>query len=241
LSGVAAQIGETLWQILHPDARSSVPPDFVTRHLLVTPDTVGVWSRRGSVLAYKPSAKARAEKNHDLFRKIVDLAGGVHALSKPHPSIKERVRRTDELTRRASETSHDLALPESRLLARFFEATNLTASLQTLRDLNMQSNTHTIGEVQTKVEWLEVFIVGFYATELANIVMHHVRLPHWGSVLTILARFGIHLRNHLRLGTMEACHVQKAFLDPAVADYFIGRRPSLDMVQTSGGCYHNPP
>jgi hypothetical protein len=78
-------------------------------------------------------------------------------------------------------------LPESRLLARFLEATNLTGSLQTLRDLNMQSNTHTIGEVQTKVEWLEVFIVGFYATERANIVMHHVRLPHWGSVLTILA------------------------------------------------------
>lgn len=81
------------------------------------------------------------------------------------------------------------ALPENRLLGRFFEALGLRELLAALRDLNLAAaekarnenlskqteelikHTKTVASVQVKVEWLEVFIVGFYTTELAKIVV----------------------------------------------------------------------
>src|SRR5205814_4215778 len=49
---LAEQIGRTLWRALDGPG-VGVPSDFVQRHLVVDRDSVGVWSRRGVVLACK--------------------------------------------------------------------------------------------------------------------------------------------------------------------------------------------
>ncbi len=51
--GLARQIGETLWQVLYPEKPGSMPQDFEQHHLVVTPDSVGVWGDRGIAVAQK--------------------------------------------------------------------------------------------------------------------------------------------------------------------------------------------
>ena len=75
-------------------------------------------------------------------------------------------------------------MPESELLRRFYEASGIDELLNTLRDLNQTAaeqlrrqrmeeqarktgeSTETVAEVQSKLEFLEVFIVGVYALEM---------------------------------------------------------------------------
>lgn len=187
---MSAQIGETLWRALHPDAGEGTPTDFLTRHLLVNRDWVGVWSRRGIVIAFKPAAEEKARAIERRFRELASLARSVEVFieSRVGP-IHETVAEGEELTRAAARVSHELALPENRLLGRFFDALGLRELLGALRDLNLAAadkasreqaeqqtkeltrHTRTVADVQVKVEWLEIFIVGFYATELAKIIV----------------------------------------------------------------------
>ncbi len=53
---VAEQIGRLLWRVLDPDSRSTVPTDFVERHLIRKAKWVGIWSRQGIVIATKAGA-----------------------------------------------------------------------------------------------------------------------------------------------------------------------------------------
>ncbi len=88
------------------------------------------------------------------------------------------------LARDAARIKHKLTLPHSDLLRRFYDATGIDELLSTLRDLNQNAaeylrrrkmdeqasktreSTETVAEVQTKLEYLEVFIVGVYAIEM---------------------------------------------------------------------------
>jgi hypothetical protein len=88
------------------------------------------------------------------------------------------------LARTAARIKHNLTLPHSDLLRRFYDATGIDELLTTLRDLNQtaaehlrreqmdeqasktRESTETVAEVQTKLEYLEVFIVGVYALEM---------------------------------------------------------------------------
>ena len=58
-SGLAEQIGETLWQVLYPDLQGAKPHDFAERHLVVAPQCVGVWGDRGIAVAYRAEPGAR--------------------------------------------------------------------------------------------------------------------------------------------------------------------------------------
>jgi hypothetical protein len=87
-------------------------------------------------------------------------------------------------------------LPENRILSRFFEAIRLGEVLSTLRAIHgaaaervrnekleqqtaeFTRHTATVADVQTKVEWLEVFFVGFYATELSRILTELLEFRH---------------------------------------------------------------
>jgi len=212
---MAEQIGETLWRVLHPDFGAGTPTDFIPRHLLVSRDWVGVWSRRGVVVAFKPTAEKKAKAMEDRFRDLVSLArsveGFIESGSRP---VNETVVEGDQLTRAAARVSHELALPENRILSRFFEALGLREVLAALRDLNLAAaersrrdeldrqtrelirHTKTVASVQRKVEWLEIFIVGFYATELAKMIVEGLDSGNWriptaagiaGMVLAVLA------------------------------------------------------
>lgn len=99
-------------------------------------------------------------------------------------SVAKIVAKGEDLARRAAQVKHNLTLPDRDLLRRFYDAIGIDELLGTLRDLNqtaagylrgekideqtgrMEESTRTVAEVQSKLEWLEVFIVGFYATEM---------------------------------------------------------------------------
>ncbi len=207
LSGRAAsQIGETLWQLLNPETGEGTPTDFIARHLLVSRDWLGIWSRRGVMIAFKPAAAQKAKTLESRFRELVSLARDVESFIEPGSrAIPDIISRGEELTRRVARVEHSLAFPDSRLLSRFFDAIKLGELLGTLHDLNLAAaekmrrnkldaqteelgrNTATVAEVQTKVEWLEIFIVGFYATELAQIIVDHLRLRDGPALLSIIA------------------------------------------------------
>src|SRR5205085_10587109 len=113
---------------------------------------------------------------------------------------------------------HSLVLPENRLLGRFFEAIGLHELLKTLREVNFAAadnvrnemidaqtgeltrHTATVADVQTKVEWLEVFFVGFYATELSRIITELLGLTnHVALIVIVLVGFSFTLAASLTL------------------------------------------
>lgn len=205
---MSVQIGETLWRVLHPDPGKGTPTDFVTRHLLVNRDWVGVWSRRGIVIAFKPAAEGNVQAIERRFRELASLARRVEVfIGVEVLPIHETVAKGEELTRAAARVCHELALPENRLLSRFFDALGLRELLGALRDLNLAAadraareqlaqqtmelmrHTKTVADVQVKVEWLEIFIVGFYATELAKIILEtgRVLIPLAAGIVSMAA------------------------------------------------------
>lgn len=83
----AAQAGRQLWQFLYTDARGGVPTDFISRHLILDPDIVCVWGRRGIGMAAKPAAKSRTESVQQLLEiltKVATVAGDQIAALKIH-------------------------------------------------------------------------------------------------------------------------------------------------------------
>jgi hypothetical protein len=57
---LAEQIGRQLWPFLEPAGVRTLPSDFVTRHLIVAPSRVLIWSRRGVVVAHMAAGEADA-------------------------------------------------------------------------------------------------------------------------------------------------------------------------------------
>ncbi len=219
--GLSLQIGETMWQVLYPDLNGAAPPDFAQRHLVVAPRYIGVWGDRGIAIAYKPQLHAAATDEDDGgeqdFRDVITVARKIDALisdgaAPGEPQIRfadepgsqadlarlnraeDLAARGEKLARDAARIKHNLSLPESDLLRRFYEATGIDDLLSTLRDLNQNSaehirrekmeeqarklgeSTETVAEVQSKLEWLEVFIIGVYAIEMINAYAERLKL-----------------------------------------------------------------
>jgi hypothetical protein len=100
----------------------------------------------------------------------------------------------EELSRRAAQVKHWLTLPDRDLFRRFYEAINIDQLLTTLRDLTQSAAEHIrrhdqaelakktesradeVVRMQRKLEWLEVFIVGFFAVGIIDIITRHVKL-----------------------------------------------------------------
>jgi hypothetical protein len=100
----------------------------------------------------------------------------------------------EELARRAAQVKHSLTLPDRDLFRRFYEAINVDQLLETLRDLTHAATEHLrryqlaeqakqiesradgVARVQSKLEWLEVFIVGFFAVGIIDVITRHVNL-----------------------------------------------------------------
>jgi len=202
VGGMARQVGGDLWPLLNPNAREGVPSDFTERHLFFTPDWLGVWSRRGVMVAFKQSAGERALDLEQGFQKLADLARRaelfIHSEMVPSANLADVVSEGNELMRDVALRSHDMALPDNRLLSRFFEAIQLDPVLAKVRQVNVAAadrlrnekldaqtaeftrNTATVAEVQSKVEWLEVLFLGFYSIEFVNVV-----LEHWHERFTV--------------------------------------------------------
>lgn len=153
--GLAAQIADSLWQVLHPDLPNEKPAAF-ERHMVVTSHSVGVWSDRGVAIAYKPtSADAGAQVSlyhndrlREHFAGIVALAREIerfaaNAKSPPSPEslanfadMSARILAKEDLARRAADIQHLLALPGAELLRRFCDAIGLSQLQSALSTLN---------------------------------------------------------------------------------------------------------
>src|SRR5579871_906186 len=151
-SGLSRQIGEMLWQVLYPDLHGATPRDFTERYLTVAPRYVGVWSDRGIAIAYKTERSATSDpgdgRSKRDFVKIIALARDIDQLiedgsnlaaippqnaalwrdaEKAHDALRsgpaeEIAARGELLARNAAQIKHDLTLPDSELLRRFYEA-----------------------------------------------------------------------------------------------------------------------
>lgn len=161
---LARQIGETLWQVLYPAIPGSTPPDFY-EHLVLHPDSVGVWSERGIAIAQKSAFNVGAAPHsriaktalfedfgnivrflRDVARFTADAqlsnnlnsggAGRMRPQNEFKNSIKSIVGRGDELNRRAAQIERSLALPDAELLRRFCQNLGFGQLLATLHDLS---------------------------------------------------------------------------------------------------------
>ncbi len=123
----------------------------------------------------------------EALTQVHSSASALHSQLLPEgsPNLAEEIAaRGEVLARKAAQIKHNLTLPDSDLLRRFYDATGIDELLTTLRDLNQTAaehlrrekmedqarrlgeSTETVAEVQSKLEWLEVFIVGVYAIEM---------------------------------------------------------------------------
>ena len=93
------------------------------------------------------------------------------------------LRRGEELMMQSGHAQHALSLPDNRVVSHFFQSSRLQLVLTTLRDVYVSAvdreqaratteNVREMAELQSKLEWLEVFIVAVYAVELSSHVGH---------------------------------------------------------------------
>ena len=155
--GLAEQIGETLWQVLHPEIPGSIPQDFAEHHLYVTPHSVGLWAERGIAIAQKRSSAATAVARdeafslQDEFASLISLvrdldrtradvlasataAAPTKALLEGRP-MEATVAQAERLLARALEVKHTLSLPDRDLLRQFSGAIGLDGVVAESHDL----------------------------------------------------------------------------------------------------------
>jgi hypothetical protein len=121
-------------------------------------------------------------------------------------SVSKIVAKGEDLARRAAQVKHNLTLPNRDLLRRFYDAVGIDDLLEALRDLNqtaagylrrekleeqtswMEASTKTVAQVQSQMEWLQVFIVGFYATAIFGLAFSNLPAGDriWGMPATLL-------------------------------------------------------
>jgi hypothetical protein len=146
-----AQIAATLWQVLYPGETGATSE--LERHLVVTPESVGVWSDRGIAIARKRGAAADQLELPDfsatvaLIRDLRTLSAGTTLLDTdakpPHGDLARSphstgasplAAQTEELTRRALDVQRVAALPGYELLRRFHDGIGMEKLIARLRD-----------------------------------------------------------------------------------------------------------
>ncbi len=212
---LAEQIGDTLWQVLFPEEPGALPGDFLQRHLVVTADRVAVWSGRGIAVAQKYSLHTDVASRSDgemtamqgSFAGLVSLvrdfdrlaadAKGSGESSLPGAaswdgemqSLQAIAARGEELTRRAAQFQHKLALPDHELLRRFSDAIGFDRLVATWRELHqavlerlrqrefvanskaVEDRGLLIAKLRSRLEWLEVFVLAFIASQITEIIV----------------------------------------------------------------------
>jgi len=102
--------------------------------------------------------------------------------------------RCEELAQRFLQLKRELLLPERELLRRFYEAIGMEGLLAALRDVNAAAAEHLrqlqvaeqarqmdaraglMARMQSRLEWLEVFVVAFLVIEIIELITRYVAL-----------------------------------------------------------------
>jgi hypothetical protein len=211
LGTAGLEIGEWLWRILHPKARS-VPPDFTERNLTIESDAVSVWNLNGVAVAVKSESSTadsncgRARQLEDLFKRIVRQRRGAGALVtsehrtvQSHKKMERELAHSEKRLAAFGKLQYELSFRENAVLRQFVDAIRLQDVLETVRDRratlaqkaraeDLRQNTETTADVQSKIEWLEVLFVSFYSIEFV-----HVLLEHWDQrfMVSVIAVVGL--------------------------------------------------
>lgn len=111
-------------------------------------------------------------------------------------SLETIVAQGEELACRAAQVKHTLTLPDRDLVRHFSEAIGFDQFLATLRDLNhsateqlrrqqlaeqtrvMEERANIIAKLRSRLEWMEVFIVGFVAIQIIDVITRQVDLDN---------------------------------------------------------------
>jgi hypothetical protein len=164
-----------LWRMIRPSARIGLPADFEQRHLRSDVGILCSWSRSGMILAYTRSGRAKVDHLAKEFRQLASLS---HEASEVLSKMERNSGKIDQakvqrLICEYSRLRAKLAVPQNRLLRRFWEAVNQQEVIETLWklwDSNRQAaSLRTISSVQVKLEYFEVLIISFYAIELVDL------------------------------------------------------------------------
>ena len=109
-------------------------------------------------------------------------------------TLRAVVAASEELATRALKVKHALSLPDGDLLRRFHDANGLEQLMGTLRDLTSTaserlqrhesaeqarrtaSRDDSVSRIQSKFEWLEVFIIGFFAVLVIDIITRQINM-----------------------------------------------------------------
>jgi hypothetical protein len=101
-----------------------------------------------------------------------------------------------ELARRFTQIKHVLTLPDHDLLRRFYESVRVDQLSVALRDMTAcasrnldqhelavrahqaDSRADAVAQVQTRLEWLEVLVVGLLAVGIIDVITRQVTLPN---------------------------------------------------------------
>jgi hypothetical protein len=162
-----AQIAATLWRVLYPGETGGTSD--LECHLVVTPESVGVWSDRGIAIARKRGADADQLELGD-FSATVSLIRDLRMLSaettllerdakaqhddparSPHVTgATPLAARTQELTRRALDVQRVAALPEYELLRRFHDGIGMEKLIARLHDFNHVATEHLQREIDAE-------------------------------------------------------------------------------------------
>jgi hypothetical protein len=112
--------------------------------------------------------------------------------------LEATVARGEDLAIRVAQLQHNLALPDRDILRRFSDVVGVDQLLATMRELShtaaeslrrqqiaeqtrlTEARAGIIAKLRSRVEWLQVFIVGFLAIEIIEAIAHH---SHLGNML----------------------------------------------------------
>lgn len=197
--------------MLHPETSQGLGSELLQAHTFKSKDLIGIWSRRGIVIAFKPSVEREVALLRRHFFRVVVLSRHFEDLATVRPMqlnearISRAVRRSEFLIGKLAMMRYKLTLPENGLLSHFYEVTNLNEIASVLRDLNngaarqvrqrrldeqtreLNKSARTVAKVQAKLEWLELFFVAIYVTELGHIVAELLELKGWLPLMSIVA------------------------------------------------------
>ena len=167
---VAEAIGRQLWRILSAGLETLPPPDFATRHLVIAPSHVMVWSVQGVAIAYMPSAHQAADRQMNQIESLAQLSTRLSAQLESKPSehsLAESEQLMLELTKRKS----NLAAPEWKAIRSFADSIEFGESLATVRDLHSAAAERVQERLSHRVESVEIFILTVYVTELLKTIV----------------------------------------------------------------------
>ncbi len=202
-AAVVQTIGQALWTQVRPKADTSVmPPDFAQKHRQGSSGIISVWSRQGLAVAYTEDGEPIAENLCCLIEKLNQAHDIAEKLNNPDSkSSDDRLTLYKGLLELDAKLKIETETPGGRLLRGLFATFNAGAvhAAEYERQMLRLQN-----EAQEKLEFIELFVVGFYTFEFARAAVEapepgHVARNAAGLVIAFVMAVFIYYRLHKTL------------------------------------------